>query len=366
MSRLRSVRRSVAVLSVLWLSTTALAEAEAPRGGDREGAIPVVIDTDMDSDDAMAILYLLASNKVEVLGLSVSGNGFMLPIDGVPIALRLIVLGGHPHLPVAYGRFQGLLDVGGFPQSWRQGAMTFYKNAGLPDAARPPYPKSAADLIVDLVRASERRVAILGLGPNTNIALALAQDPSIIARIDQVVLSAGAFEVAGNVADGAPAETFLENTASYRSLVAAASRESVAEYNVFLDVPATSAIIESGAKVLFSPLDASQMAPVNEELVSELKARPQNAVTRFVLGDLEPLITQKIPTYLWDPVAAALIIDPSICTDLRASKTHVVVDSSASFGKTETGGFGRETRICFAIDAERFYDDFLATLSPTP
>ena len=88
--------------------------------------------------------------------------------------------------------------------------MALYRDAGLPEAERAPYPKPAADLIADLVHQSPRKVTILGLGPNTNIALAFARDPSIIANVEQVVLSADAFNVPGNVGDGSPPETFLE------------------------------------------------------------------------------------------------------------------------------------------------------------
>ena len=338
--------------------------ASGPSLGAESAAIPVIIDTDMDSDDAMAILYLLSSKKVEVLGLSVSGNGFMLPIDGVPVGLKIARLGGRPQLPVAYGELAGLLDVSGFPAQWREGAMQFYRQADLPEIATPPYAKPAADLIGDLVRASERKVTILGLGPNTNIALALAREPSLLANIDRIVLSAGAFEVAGNLVDSDTPETLLESSASYRSFVAGASKKAVAEYNVFLDAPATSNVIQlGGEKVLFSPLDASQMAPVDQKLVDDLKARPRNPVTAFVLGDIGPLLQQKIPTFLWDPVAAALIVDPSICTELEISKVHVVVDDSPSFGQTVAGGFGRDAGICFAIDTAKFYADFIDTLS---
>ena len=107
----------------------------------------MIIDTDVDSDDAMAILYLMSNPKIEVIGLSVSATGFMLQNEGVPVALQLAALGGNPKLPVAYGSAIPMTALQSFPDAWRAGALQFYRGAGLPAITTPP----------DYVRSSNAR-----------------------------------------------------------------------------------------------------------------------------------------------------------------------------------------------------------------
>ncbi|MBC8320143.1 MAG: nucleoside hydrolase [Bacteroidetes bacterium] len=63
----------------------------------------VIVDTDADADDAMAISYLLQSKGIEVIAITVTGTGFMLQEQGVPVILKLLAMNGKPTIPVSYG-----------------------------------------------------------------------------------------------------------------------------------------------------------------------------------------------------------------------------------------------------------------------
>lgn len=337
-------------------------------GQNNAGAIPVIIDTDVDSDDAMAILYLLSDPKVNVLGISVSGTGFMPLEKGVPIAQRIAALAGKPSLPVAYGTYLPINPLEGFPESWRQGAEKFYDNAGLPPVAAPPSSRMADRLIVELVKNSPEPVTILGLAPNTNIAMALNEEPSIASNIKQVVLSAGSFGQAGNVFPLAPeANTQLEQTPEYKALANAVNKHNTAEYNVALDAPATSDVIQSGVPVYFSPLNASQKAPVSREFLTQLQSGSQNPVVKFVVGDLSPLLSQPgQTTFMWDPVAAAQISNPGLCTRFQDGGAVVSLTGDRSYGTTSMNPSGNKVRICTDLDASGFFQDFLKVVQNAP
>jgi pyrimidine-specific ribonucleoside hydrolase len=63
----------------------------------------VIIDTDSNIDDWMAILYLLNHPEIEVVGITVVGTGCAHLEPGVQNMLNLVQLAGHADLPVAAG-----------------------------------------------------------------------------------------------------------------------------------------------------------------------------------------------------------------------------------------------------------------------
>jgi len=51
-------------------------------------------------------------------------------------------------------------------------------------------------------------------------------------------------------------------------------------------------------------------------------------VAHFIVGVIESLLEQKVPTYFWDPVAASMIVDSGICTNVRKTKVLVEIDDN--------------------------------------
>ena len=68
----------------------------------------VIVDTDMDTDDQMAIAYLLAQPDIEVLAILVGCNGWSQQWQGVMSVMRLTKYFGKADLPVAFSpRYNG-------------------------------------------------------------------------------------------------------------------------------------------------------------------------------------------------------------------------------------------------------------------
>lgn len=63
----------------------------------------MIIDTDVDIDDWLAILYLLNHPEIDVKAISVVGTGACHLQPGTRNALDLLQLAGHPDIPVAMG-----------------------------------------------------------------------------------------------------------------------------------------------------------------------------------------------------------------------------------------------------------------------
>lgn len=87
-----------------------------------EHPLPVVIDTDCDLDDMMAIVYLVKNPRADVKGITTVGNGLSHWEYGAKNVLNVLELIGHPRIPVSYGARESLSPVGSYPPNWRQQA----------------------------------------------------------------------------------------------------------------------------------------------------------------------------------------------------------------------------------------------------
>lgn len=167
----------------------------------------IIIDTDPGIDDAMAILLALRSPEVEVIGLTtIYGNVYTTL--ATRNALHLLEIAGRTDIPVAEGSHvtitQGTkLRIADFVHGADGlGNQNFHPPKG------KPIEQSAADFIVEQANLYPGKVTVVALGPLTNIALALQQDPAFVKNIGQIVLLGGAFAVNGNVNPAAEANIF--------------------------------------------------------------------------------------------------------------------------------------------------------------
>ena len=165
----------------------------------------------------------------------------------------------------------------------------------------PPTPGIAADMIRDILRVAPEPVTLVGIGPATNLALALTTEPALAIHVRQIVLMSGAW-AGGNITPAA-------------------------EFNAFSDPEALAILLATGHPVVFAALDLTDQALATPARIAAwrelgsgrcLKAACdiQSAVPRSARldGDGAPL---------HDPCAIAWLIQPDLFTARRA---HVAVD----------------------------------------
>jgi inosine-uridine nucleoside N-ribohydrolase len=302
-----------------------------------EKSSPIIYDTDMGADDWIALLMLLRCPKIDIKSITVTGAGMAHIESGVQHAHDLLLLASHELIPVAKGSEVPLRGSHAFPASWREETDNMH-GLSLPHFQFPSSPKDAVDTIISVIQESLEKVTLLATGPLTNVAVSLIREPSIISKLKMIYIMGGAVNVPGNIETTYPQ---IKNT--------------VAEWNIFVDPFAASIVFASGAPITLIPLDATNQAPVTEEFYDQLKQRRITAEANFVFK----ILTQKLDSirnrqyYFWDPLAVGITIDESLGT-VRNFKIRVLESEGDESGRTLSDESGNPARVCIDVDNARF------------
>ncbi|HVR41049.1 MAG TPA: nucleoside hydrolase [Thermoanaerobaculia bacterium] len=306
---------------------------------------PVLIDTDVDIDDWMAILYLLLHPEVEVLGLTITGAGASHLSYGVKNALGLVALAGKPKTPVAAGARAPLLYSNCFPSSIRTEIDTTY-NVALPANPNPPVSEGAVEFLVKTLTDAPEPVTILAIGGGTNLGTLLHDNPGLATKIAHVVMMGGAIGVPGNV-----------------NVVDPDYSNTVAEWNIFIDPLGAKYLFDAGVKITLVPLDASNYVPINLAFYDRLQQRHTTPAAAFIyqtfIADIA--FVQSGDFFAWDPLAATILTNPEIArfTDMKLSIVQQLDeehDHSAQLVQTPDG---TPVQVAMWADANAFYDLWL-------
>jgi inosine-uridine nucleoside N-ribohydrolase len=196
--------------------------------------LPILLDTDPGIDDAMALLFALASPELELLGVTtVFGNARVEQTSRN--ALHILDVARRPDVPVVAGAAQSLARPP-IPSRGFHGADGL-GNLHLPPPDRPltGWPGAAPGFIVDTVLARPGQVTLIAVGPLTNLAHALQREPRLAGATRQVVLMGGAVFREGNITP-------------------------VAESNIYHDPEAARLVLGAGWPVTLVGLDVTMQA----------------------------------------------------------------------------------------------------------
>lgn len=152
----------------------------------------VVVDTDTGIDDALALMYLAAQPEVELVAITaVYGN--CVVDDSVRNIAHVLRLVGREGVPVARGA-AAPLDHDPHIAHYVHG------HDGLGDvldpAEKPAAPnnflaETAAEVLVGLARENPGELELLTLGPLTNVALALREEPTLLTLFKSITIMGG-------------------------------------------------------------------------------------------------------------------------------------------------------------------------------
>ncbi|UCD28728.1 MAG: nucleoside hydrolase [Planctomycetota bacterium] len=157
--------------------------------------IPVLIDTDMGVDDAVAVTLALCADNIELVGVvSVGGNVSLdQATDNIGRLLAGLQIKNPP--PVARGLDQ---DRNNLPH-----ATHVFGQDGLGeiDLSKPKNfkPGKYLKLYEQLIDKHGKSLVIVAIGPLTNLAAILREKPGLLERAGKIILMGGAVWCPGNV-----------------------------------------------------------------------------------------------------------------------------------------------------------------------
>jgi inosine-uridine nucleoside N-ribohydrolase len=310
-------------------------------------ARPIVIDTDLGGDDLLAVSLLLADPGVDVRAITVAGTGLVHCDPGLDDLRALLVRLRTPDVPVACGRETAAAPAAPFPDDWRSAADAAYGLA-LPTVA-PLTTPTAAHLLVDTIQASPTPLTVVDLAPWTNLADALALDPSIATRVSGLFAMAGVIDYAGNAyRDGAP--------------IAAA-----VEANIAADPVSAQAVLDSSIGITLVPLDVTDSIPVPSDIAAQLLPDHRAAAADLALELFahNPFLAGAANRqYFWDETAAVTFLDPALAS--WKSRDVMLAISDAAPGQINAAANGRSIRFAATAEPEAITAAILAGLRRGP
>jgi inosine-uridine nucleoside N-ribohydrolase len=319
----------------------------------------VILDTDMVQlfDDGVAMMMLARSVQIDLLGVvTVSGN--VWEAEATSYALRQLEIINRPDIPVyagtrhplRAGRYEtmkterGLFGQLGWMGAYNRPEPTFYLNlepnrvpyGGYPELT--PHDKHGVQFLIDMITAYPGEVTVVAIGPLTNIAIAIRLKPEITSLVKRIVYMGGAFDVPGNMTPAAEFNWWFDPEAAKMSVRA----------------PFTDQLIVG--------LDVCEKYRFNNEIYDRLTEN-KTPLSTFFKEKYGPRF-EKNPdhfSYVWDTIAAAVVIDSTIITKEETRWIDVNASYNLDYGRSlsykEQGPVGtRRARILFSIDEERFWN----------
>ncbi len=225
----------------------------------------VILDTDIgtDIDDTWALAMLLRSPELDLRLVTAATAD---TVYRARLVAKLLELGGRPDVPIGVGPRQ---DKRGGPQAeWLGG----YELSDYPG----PVLEDGVGALIEGIMSADPPVALVCIGPASNVAEALEREPAIAGRARFVGMH-------GSLRRG-----YL------------GSAEVAAEYNVAQDAAAFRRVVEAPWPVTITPLDSCGVVALRGENY------------RAVLACEDPLVQAVIESYrLWIPhVSWARQLDP--------------------------------------------------------
>ena len=151
---------------------------------------PLILDVDTGVDDALALLYAVASPEVDLIAVTCTNGNVPLPLV-VRNTLVVLEAAGRSDIEVAAGATAPLHEPAkhGYEVHGPEGLG----NAQVAPPSSVASARSAVELLLEEVRAHPTEILLVSTGPLTNIALALREEPRFLELVEGYALMAGAF-----------------------------------------------------------------------------------------------------------------------------------------------------------------------------
>ena len=317
------------------------------------------------------LLVMIQSPQVEVLGITVV-SGDQWRDEEVAHTLRLLEIIGRTDIPVVPGATFPLVRSRAETQLWQQryGKVAYagawderwwHEPSVIPTMAEgqpttKPADEDAAHFLIRMVRKYPHEVTIYEGGPMTNLALAISIDPQFPELARELVF------MGGSLSPESDNPEFLNNPRH--------------EFNFWFDPDAAEIVLRAPwKKIVCTPVDISVKTHLTPALAKQIEASG-TPLARYIAR--YAMFTPGADI-MWDELAAAAWIDPTIITKSDTRYMGVNLDRGAGYGDTLTWAVkdgpgkdnprtgSRPVEIQMDLDTARFYGMFVRLMTaPTP
>jgi len=306
----------------------------------------IIIDCDPGQDDAIGLLLAMSSpDELDILGVTtVAGN--------VPLALternarQVCGIAGRSDVPVYAGCSKPM--VRDLVTAEKVHGKTGIDGIDIVEPKQPLEDKHAVDFIVDTLNcAGQESITLVPMGPLTNIAQAITKDPSILGKIEQIVLMGGAMREGGNISPSA-------------------------EFNILVDPHAADIVFRCGRPITVMGLDVTHQVLATPERRDRIRAIDNEAAraTAAMLDFFNRHDTVKYGSMgapLHDPCTIAFLLKPDLFEG-KFCNISIETESELTMGNTAVDFWHvtdrpKNATWIHAVDADGFYDLLVERLS---
>jgi purine nucleosidase len=288
----------------------------------------VIVDQDASGpggSDQQAIMVFLQAPQVHVLGITVV-TGDAWRDEEVAHTLRTLELLGRRDIPVVPGAVFPMVRTQQWTQVWQQ---TYGKIVWLGAWGRPgiqthgpyeippmkegkpsikPLNEDAAHFMVRMVHKYPHQVTIYAAGPMTNVAKAVGLDPSFAGLTKGLVFMGGSL-----------------NPVTQEPEFANDPRH---EFNLWFDPEAAHIVLHAHwPSITCTTTDVSLKTNFSQQIMDDI-AKSKNPAAQYITR------YSKRGFYLWDELAAAAWLDPSLITRTKTVYMDVDLDRGYGYGDT--------------------------------
>src|ERR1044071_7549142 len=213
----------------------------------------ILLDTDPGIDDACAILLALASPELTVEGLSIV-HGNCSVEQATTNALAVLELVHASNIPVVRGCELPLVQPSLLAPETHGDAGIGY--AKLPSPTSKPIGQRGSDFLIERIMSNPGEITLVAIGPLTNVALAIRQEPRIVSALKELIIMGGAIRHEGNTT-------------------------ALAEFNAYVDPHAAHIVFHSGMPMTLVPLDVTYQCILTSDDVQRM-CQVDSPITKFV------------------------------------------------------------------------------------
>ncbi len=311
------------------------------------GQRKVIMDVDTGIDDALGIMLAVGSGSCDILGITtVNGNVSMQ--QATTNTFKILQLIDRTDIPVFAGADAPLVREPRFEHS-------VHGNDGIGGALtemqveQQVQPQAAHEFMIEQIMSHPGEITLILTAPLTNVALAIQQQPEIVANVKEIVIMGGAVNEYGNITP-------------------------TAEYNMYVDPEAAKQVLNAGfANLVLVPLDVTRKVLLNNNHLGALNRTAQPEIAVYV-GQSTSAYMERYEQRngvkacaMHDPLAVAAALYPDV---ISTTLYHVDIETNSDLCDGQTvcdfqNRLGKQPNVQVALTVNHiaFFKIFLESLS---